>query len=412
MVRLDGPITDIFVANDDDRRRPGPLAQPDLHLRQGRRRDHGLRHRPRRPHHLFGQCPRRLESRLGRPDARRSPCPRPRSSRDADERHGAADRHRRRARRRRRGRAPRPGLRRRQAPRWSAACKHGDSAAGQPAGHASPRSAARWSRDDRRQPARRDSTGGFMFGIGQGSRRHDHRHASSGTIDPATGNCRSARHRLQFNSVAAGTTLGVAGTSPRARPARRARTSPRHDGLVTHAGRAEPDRAFGRDRELPRRRRVPDPDLAAAAARSRSSTSNMASAWPSRRPCSTDGRISMRVRPEVSELSSAGRGPAQRLQRPGADHAPRRDDGRARLRPELHDRRPAAATTTTTSIDEAPFLGNLPILGALFRSTSFQRDETELVIVVTPYLVRPVSAQRDRAADRRLPQRRRGAARC
>ena len=45
----------------------------------------------------------------------------------------------------------------------------------------------------------------------------------------------------------------------------------------------------------------------------------------------------------------------------------------------------------TNSIDRAPFLGNIPILGALFRSTRYQRDETELVIVVTPYLVRPVS---------------------
>jgi pilus assembly protein CpaC len=45
------------------------------------------------------------------------------------------------------------------------------------------------------------------------------------------------------------------------------------------------------------------------------------------------------------------------------------------------------------SIDKAPFLGDLPILGALFRSTSYQRDETELVIIVTPYLVRPVSGQ-------------------
>ena len=35
----------------------------------------------------------------------------------------------------------------------------------------------------------------------------------------------------------------------------------------------------------------------------------------------------------------------------------------------------------------------LPILGALFRSTSFRRSETELVIIVTPYLVRPVSGQ-------------------
>ena len=49
--------------------------------------------------------------------------------------------------------------------------------------------------------------------------------------------------------------------------------------------------------------------------------------------------------------------------------------------------------TNTNDINKAPFLGDLPILGALFRSTSFRRSETELVIIVTPYLVRPVSGQ-------------------
>ncbi len=43
-------------------------------------------------------------------------------------------------------------------------------------------------------------------------------------------------------------------------------------------------------------------------------------------------------------------------------------------------------------IDQLPGLGNLPVLGALFRSTEFQRQETELVIVVTPRLVKPVPA--------------------
>jgi pilus assembly protein CpaC len=47
----------------------------------------------------------------------------------------------------------------------------------------------------------------------------------------------------------------------------------------------------------------------------------------------------------------------------------------------------------TNSVDKAPFLGDLPILGALFRSTRYRRAETELVIIVTPYLVRPVSTQ-------------------
>src|SRR3546814_1345509 len=40
-----------------------------------------------------------------------------------------------------------------------------------------------------------------------------------------------------------------------------------------------------------------------------------------------------------------------------------------------------------------PGLGDLPILGALFQSDRFQRNETELVIIVTPYIVRPVDAE-------------------
>src|SRR3546814_1317299 len=39
-----------------------------------------------------------------------------------------------------------------------------------------------------------------------------------------------------------------------------------------------------------------------------------------------------------------------------------------------------------------PGLGDVPLLGTLFKSDSFRSGETELVIVVTPYLVQPVSA--------------------
>jgi pilus assembly protein CpaC len=46
---------------------------------------------------------------------------------------------------------------------------------------------------------------------------------------------------------------------------------------------------------------------------------------------------------------------------------------------------------TTLTGNSLPGLGELPILGALFRSDSFQRNESELVIVVTPYIVRPVN---------------------
>jgi pilus assembly protein CpaC len=41
------------------------------------------------------------------------------------------------------------------------------------------------------------------------------------------------------------------------------------------------------------------------------------------------------------------------------------------------------------TIRQLPVLGSLPVIGALFRSTSFQRGETELVMVVTPHLAVP-----------------------
>jgi pilus assembly protein CpaC len=46
----------------------------------------------------------------------------------------------------------------------------------------------------------------------------------------------------------------------------------------------------------------------------------------------------------------------------------------------------------TETISRFPGLGNLPILGALFRSTEFQKDQTELIFVITPRLVKPAAA--------------------
>ncbi len=45
----------------------------------------------------------------------------------------------------------------------------------------------------------------------------------------------------------------------------------------------------------------------------------------------------------------------------------------------------------SNSVDKYPGLGDVPVLGSLFRSTGFQNNQTELVILVTPYIVRPVS---------------------
>jgi pilus assembly protein CpaC len=105
-----------------------------------------------------------------------------------------------------------------------------------------------------------------------------------------------------------------------------------------------------------------------------------------------DGRISMRVRPEVSQLSDAGavtvagfRVPALITRR--AETTVELGSGQSFMIAGL------LQNTGNNSVDKAPVLGDLPILGALFRSTKFQRSETELVVIVTPYLVRPVSTQ-------------------
>jgi pilus assembly protein CpaC len=105
-----------------------------------------------------------------------------------------------------------------------------------------------------------------------------------------------------------------------------------------------------------------------------------------------DGRISMRVRPEVSELSSEG---SVKL---GDFVIPALVTRRAETTVELGSGQSfmiagLLRNTNANDINKAPFLGDLPILGALFRSTKYRRAETELVIVVTPYLVRPVSNQ-------------------
>jgi pilus assembly protein CpaC len=103
------------------------------------------------------------------------------------------------------------------------------------------------------------------------------------------------------------------------------------------------------------------------------------------------GRISMRVRPEVSELSDEGS-----IQINGF-RVPSLTTRRAETTVELGSGQSfmiggLLRNSSNNSVEKAPILGSLPILGALFRSNSFRRSESELVIVVTPYLVKPVNA--------------------
>ncbi len=103
-----------------------------------------------------------------------------------------------------------------------------------------------------------------------------------------------------------------------------------------------------------------------------------------------NGRISIRVRPEVSELSSEGAIVLSNFQIPAltvrrAETTVELGSGQSFMIAGL------LSNNAQNTIDKAPGAGDLPILGALFRSTQFKRGQTELVIVVTPYLVNPVN---------------------
>lgn len=114
-----------------------------------------------------------------------------------------------------------------------------------------------------------------------------------------------------------------------------------------------------------------------------------------------NGRINLRVRPEVSELNREGIGiVAAGIS--GSAILPSFTSRRAETTVQLMDGQSFAIgglikNNTTTNIKALPFLGELPVIGALFRSTEFQNDRSELVFVITPRLVKPLPP------DYRLP---------
>jgi pilus assembly protein CpaC len=106
------------------------------------------------------------------------------------------------------------------------------------------------------------------------------------------------------------------------------------------------------------------------------------------------GRINLRVAPEVSELSREGVGfTASGL--PGSTILPLITTRRASTTVQLYDGQSFAIgglikNNLVTTLKGLPVLGELPILGALFRSTDYQQDRTELVFVITAHLVKPL----------------------
>lgn len=107
-------------------------------------------------------------------------------------------------------------------------------------------------------------------------------------------------------------------------------------------------------------------------------------------------RILLKVAPEVSELDYNKAVNIAGTQVPGltvrrTDTSISLADGESFVISGL------ISSQSRSTVDKFPGLGNLPIIGALFRQSSVQRDETELLMIVTPHLVQPL------AADAQLP---------
>jgi pilus assembly protein CpaC len=119
------------------------------------------------------------------------------------------------------------------------------------------------------------------------------------------------------------------------------------------------------------------------------------------------GRINLEVASEVSELNREGVG----LTVPGSSGLavlPSFTSRRAKTTVQLADGQSFAIgglikNNMSTNVRAFPVLGELPVLGALFRSTEFQTDKSELVFVITPRLVKPLPPNYTLPTDHYVP---------
>ena len=118
-------------------------------------------------------------------------------------------------------------------------------------------------------------------------------------------------------------------------------------------------------------------------------------------------RINLKVAPEVSQVTTDGQ-----VSVPVSPTAsiiiPAISTRRASTTVELGSGQSFAVAgllqnTTSQTVSKIPALGDVPILGALFKSDAYQRQETELVIIVTPYLVEPTSEKLRTPLSDRVP---------
>jgi pilus assembly protein CpaC len=105
--------------------------------------------------------------------------------------------------------------------------------------------------------------------------------------------------------------------------------------------------------------------------------------------------LSLKVRPEVSQLSTTG-AVSVPISSTATVTIPALTVRRAETTVDLASGESFALAgllenTTEQDISKIPWLGDIPVIGQLFRSNLFQHNETELVIIVTPYLVKPTA---------------------
>ena len=236
---------------------------------------------------------------------------------------------------------------------------------------------------------RDNNGGGFVFGVGRGNPGTITDRLSDTFIDPATGNPAVVGTDVTINNKTGGTTLGLAGRLLGVDILSTLDLN-ENSGLV---------------------RTLAEPTLVALSGETASFLAGGEFPIPTAQGINgtsvefkeygvslaftpvvlEGGRISMRVRPEVSELSSAGSIKLNGFEIPSLTTR------RAETTVELGSGQSFVigglmSNSGNNTVEKAPFLGDIPILGALFRSQGFRRNETELVIVVTPYLVKPVNA--------------------
>ena len=120
------------------------------------------------------------------------------------------------------------------------------------------------------------------------------------------------------------------------------------------------------------------------------------------------GIINLKIEPEVSELDFTN---AQTVPS-GASHLviPGLTTRSASTTVELRDGQSFAiagllSSQNRNNLAQVPWIGSVPVLGALFRSAAYQQKETDLVIIVTPRLIAPVVPGQRLATplDSRLP---------